>query len=82
MRIALIKPTKENQPRPRIIFPEIRMKVATGLGLRIAHPAISPIPLPFGLGINEVNLFVFDLVSPLLENRLGQLSIAHGTKVP
>jgi len=44
--------------------------------------AISPIPLPFGLGINEVNLFVFDLVSPLLENRLGQLSIAHGTKVP
>jgi hypothetical protein len=33
------------------------------------------------LGINEVNLFVFDLVSPLLENRLGQLSIAHRTKV-
>jgi len=44
--------------------------------------AISPIPLPFGLGTNEVNLFVFDLVSPLLENRLGQLSIADGTKVP
>ena len=46
MRIASIKLTKENQPGPRIIFPAIRMKVTTGLGLWIAHPAISPILLP------------------------------------
>jgi len=63
----------------------MRFKLSLMFNLEIVSEfsvAISPIPLPFGLGTNEVNLFVFDLVSPLLENRLGQLSIADGTKVP